>query len=169
MLHKKTPELLVCFDPGQTVGVSVWIKQKLVFCGYGRIDKDLGPKNILNNVYSGDLAGGTLIVERPMSYSLKGKRMLVNPNDLLQTDFRAGLLSGYYLGKGMDIEEIRPPSLWKGQVPDDVILERVLDKTSDTERELIWEAKSARAKKLDHNMIDAIGMGLWRLNRWRKQ
>lgn len=169
MLHKKIPELLVCFDPGQTVGVSVWIKQKLVFCGYGKIDKYLDQKNILNNVYSGDLAGGTLIVERPMSYSLKGKRMLVNPNDLLQTDFRAGLLSGYYLGMGMDLEEIRPPSLWKGQVPDDVILERVLEKTSDKERELIGEAKSARAKKLDHNMVDAIGMGLWRLNRWRKQ
>jgi len=156
------PKLLICFDPGAICGFSVWVGGKLTACGYGKHAKFMEEP-----VHPGRLVGGVFLVERPVSYP--GKRMKVDPNSLMQTDFRAGELSVLYRLLGMQCEEVRPPSAWKGQVPHEEIEERVLDRVTDEERLLIHASKSARSKGLDHNLIDAVGIGLWRLRRWRKK
>lgn len=156
------PEILICFDPGSDCGYSVFIKEILVACGYGKHAKFLSEP-----VWEGDLKGGVFLVERPKSYP--GKRRLVNPNSLMQTEFRAAELTQLYRMQGMVCEEVSPPSVWKGNLEHDLVEERMFECLLPEERSLIYQAKSARSKKLDHNMVDAVSIGLWRLRRWRQR
>lgn len=57
------------------------------------------------------------------------------------------------------------PKTWKGQVPKDIMLERIVSKLDDEEKSLLEVKKYAKYKK--HNVIDAIGLGLFKLERLR--
>jgi hypothetical protein len=57
------------------------------------------------------------------------------------------------------------PKVWKGQVPKDIMLERIVSKLSEDEKVLLESKKYAKYKK--HNVIDAIGVGLYKLERLR--
>jgi hypothetical protein len=52
------------------------------------------------------------------------------------------------------------PAAWKGQVPGDAFLSRILDRLDTTERACVDVSKSTA-----HNAIDAIGLGLFHLGR----
>lgn len=57
------------------------------------------------------------------------------------------------------------PKTWKGQVPKDIMLNRIVAKLSDTEKQILESKNYIKSKK--HNVIDAIGLGLFKLNRLR--
>lgn len=161
------PELLVAFDPGGHAGFAVFVKGRLVKCGHGKHHKFLAAPVWK---YS---KGGVFIVERPKSYP--GKKSKQDPNALMQTDFRAGEITQLYRMSGYSLEVVCPPNEWKGTIgkPEKgeqyEIERRVLDRLDDEERALLYQSSSAKSGSLDDNMIDAIGIGLWRLRRWRKK
>ncbi len=161
----KPPPLLVVFDPGGKLGYAVFVNGRLVKCGYGKHHR------FLSEPVWPYKKGGVFIVERPMSYP--GKKSKQNPNDLMQTDFRAGEITQLYRMQGYEIEQVRPPNEWKGTIgkPEKgeqyIIEARVLERLDEEETTLLYESGSASSGELDDNMIDAIGIGLWRLMRWR--
>ena len=55
------------------------------------------------------------------------------------------------------------PKTWKKQVPKDIMLDRIVSKLDTTEKTLLDAKEYAKYKK--HNVIDAIGLGLYKLER----
>lgn len=161
------PPLLVVFDPGGKLGYAVFVHGRLVACGHGKHRQHLA---VPVWKYS---KGGIFLVERPKSYP--GKKSKQDPNALMQTDFRAGELTQLYRMCGYEVEEVCPPNAWKGTIGKPEageqyeIERRVLERLDEEELELLYQNSSAKSGKLDDNMIDAIGIGLWRLRRWMKK
>ena len=159
------PPVLVVFDPGGKLGYAVFVHGRLVKCGYGKhhqfLEQPIWPH----------CKGAVFLVERPKAYP--GKRSKVDPNALMQTDFRAGELNQLYRMHGFELEVVSPPNEWKGSIgkPEGdeqyEIEARVLARLDAEELALLYQSSSARSDKLDDNMIDAVGIGLWRLRRWR--
>ena len=57
------------------------------------------------------------------------------------------------------------PADWKGNVPKDVMTERIRRALTDEERARIEKCPAS----LMHNVLDAIGIGLWKLGRINKK
>jgi len=55
------------------------------------------------------------------------------------------------------------PKTWKKQVPKDIMLTRIESKLNDDEKNLLDNQKFAKYKR--HNVVDAIGLGLYVLDR----
>lgn len=157
-MSKKPLDLLIAFDPGGTTGGAVFVHQRLVKCGYWDADKI--PFPLWNYA-----AGGVVQIEFPIAYP--GARSKEDPNDLLRNAWRGGYIARGYRDAGFTIEEVFPVK-WKGTVPKDVVQERVLEGLQESEKALMYSTISSRSrlKKLDHNMVDAVGQGLWRLDRY---
>lgn len=103
-----------------------------------------------------------VLVESQMIYP-NGKAE-VPDNDIVKLARKAGELAGWYSVLGTRREYVLPRT-WKGTVPKAIVEKRVLAVLDEQETLLIYSTMSARAKKLDHNMVDAVGIGLWRLGR----
>ncbi len=88
----------------------------------------------------------------------------VDPNDLIDVTFTAGVVTGivYEKTKGPTITNVRPYE-WKGQRPKKVDNAFTFKLLYDRERQLIEQSKVPKSKR--HNLLDAIGIGLWRLDR----
>ncbi len=101
-----------------------------------------------------------LVIEWPQVYRLGG-RAGADPNDLLGLAAVAGALCV----RACDpVVNTYKPAEWKGQVPKEVHHARILRFLSDTEKKAI--PKLAKSKL--HNVLDAIGLGLFHLGRTGK-
>lgn len=163
---KEKPKWLLCIDPGAVTGYALYFKGRLVCCGYGLFDKVVD-MDLLQGV--SDYREVTVLFEHPISYS--GPRSKSDPNKLFVNVARMGELRYKYRTLGCRIEQAYPVQ-WKGNIPkpekaeDEYVIEtRLLALLSPEEKKLIYRSNSARARRLDHNMIDAGGMGAWRLGR----
>jgi hypothetical protein len=98
-----------------------------------------------------------LVLEYPMIYPHgKTKR----PNDIVTLAYAAGRLTANVpLNK---IKKIHPRD-WKGTIDADLVTNRILERLTPGERALIPDIP----KDLLHNVIDAVGLGLWDLQRMR--
>lgn len=56
------------------------------------------------------------------------------------------------------------PRLWKGQVPKDCHHARILAGLTATQRRSVEAALAKVAPSLRHNLLDALGLALWRLS-----
>lgn len=97
-----------------------------------------------------------LILEIPQVYTqnkLKG-----DPNDLVDVASMASCLAGAF---GPEARVMRYwPADWKGQVPKVIMTNRIKEKLSKDERARV---ELPSAKGLQHNVWDAIGIGLYHL------
>lgn len=85
-----------------------------------------------------------------------------DPNDLLAlVGVSVGICALY---AGADVSSYLPAQ-WKAQMPKGVAHERVLARLSAEERNEIWLPS---AKGLQHNVLDAIGIGLHHLGRFER-
>jgi hypothetical protein len=91
-------------------------------------------------------------VEVPQIY---GPRQQKRPNDLIKVALLVGALGGL-LPESLPIKEYRP-SNWKGQVPKKIMVERIKAKLSAEERGRVLLPS---AKSEEHNVYDAVGIGL---------
>jgi hypothetical protein len=166
--RRVVPEWLLCIDPGGIMGWALFHRGRLVACGYGPhdriIDEELLPRGVRKV---------TVLFEIPIAYP--GPKSKTDPNDLIRTGIRVGEFKQKFRVRGFTIEECYPNE-WKGNIPKPekasepyVITDRVLEKLDEGELKLLYESKSARATKLDYNLSDATGMGLWRCRRWKTQ
>lgn len=97
----------------------------------------------------------TLVLEYPQIY--RGRRAN-NPNDLLTLALVDGMIAGLF-GK---TPVCYLPHAWKGSVNPDVCVERVKVSLSASETPRVVPC----AKSLQHNVWDAIGIGLFHLGRF---
>lgn len=95
----------------------------------------------------------TLVIERPQVY--KAQFLKGDPNDLVDLALMGGALSGILHGK-CRATLFYLPCEWKGQVVKAAMNARIKKRLSeDEQRRIDWPAKS-----LQHNVWDAIGIGL---------
>lgn len=96
-----------------------------------------------------------LIVEHMVKYPGMDK---INVNDLLDVQTVAAMIAASNSGT----ISVYPPQ-WKGNVPKKIMTERIKKLLTSKERAILdagdWP------KSLEHNVVDAIGIGLWRLGR----
>jgi len=110
------------------------------------ITKTLGLQNTMNSL--------ELVLEMPQIYAHK-RRKQNDDNDLLQLAYVNGLISGAMCLKPVLIQ----PRCWKGTVAKDVMTRRIETWLSPTE----WQRVGEKRKTKRHNVIDAIGLGIYYL------
>ena len=142
--------MLLSIDPGADAG---WARfsdaGKLVACG-------------LNE---GAIHAGTsrAVIERPMIYP--GGRQKARPADVITLAVRAGEWGGRVESFLSITPEYVEPSTWKGQVPKDVHQLRIWARLAPDEQELVATAGRGVSASKRHNIVDAVGIGLWALGR----
>lgn len=85
-----------------------------------------------------------------------------DPNDLIQVAEQLGELLSLYRARGCNVSTVAPRT-WKGTVPKDKHQPRILSKLTPAELALV--PKMPRAKRPEHNAVDSVGLGLWKLGR----
>lgn len=96
------------------------------------------------------------IVELPRVYGRGGKG---DSNDLVNLATVCGALC-------VALTELSPsfvyPGQWKGEVPKEVMMRRIIGRLSPEE---LAAVALPRARGLQHNVFDAVGIGLWAIGR----
>lgn len=142
------PLILLSVDPGvNSSGLAFWRGDKLAQVEF------MAPTG-------GHFDGPTidnLIIELPQVY--QGRAQKGDPNDLVNLAFEVGRIVAT-----LDIPfETVKPRQWKGTVKKEIMLKRILSKL--TNEELLLIKGLGLSKSQEHNCIDAIGIGLWKLGR----
>lgn len=118
---------------------------------------------ILTSCYTGlppvILRWDLIVIERMQWRGVKSKE---NVADLLLVAELVGEYKKLYEMHGLTVELVWPTT-WKGSVPKGIHQKRILSKLLPGERELIH--RHPREKKSNSHVVDAIGIGLWKLGR----
>ncbi len=134
---------MICVDPGvKACGVAIFEGGWLQRAFYA-------PKEKCKLLKSEQL-----IIEMPRIYPGSGQQK-GDLNDLLNLATVVGYAEAHF----KQAERVYPAT-WKGQVPKKIMTARILASLTVAERARI---QSAGAKT--HNIVDAIGIGLWKLGR----
>jgi hypothetical protein len=144
--------MLLAIDPGETSGWAVFDAGRLEACGIGDVPTPT-PKTA---------AEVEVCIERPMIYP-HGKSE--NPNDLITLAVNAGEHGGRLRHAGCRAARYIRPFEWKGNTPKHISHQRIWAKLNDAERSLVDVAGKGMAPGKRHNMLDAIGIGLFVLGR----
>jgi hypothetical protein len=102
------------------------------------------------------LAARQVVIECPQVYM--GAKNKGDPNDLIDVAVTVGALIAVYGAFSWDLHIVKPAT-WKGQTPKAVTKNRLQKQLSTAEGEIaMWS---------NHNVVDAIGIGCWKLGRYR--
>jgi hypothetical protein len=146
---------LIAFDPGaRSVAWASFEDGKLTRCGLER-DKNLGAA--LERRFRGIAA--RVVIELPQIYGRRDER---DPNDLIMVTVTVGRIVQVFGGDAQPAELVWPHD-WKGTVPKEIMLKRIVARLDENEREILEAANAPRS--LRHNVIDAAGLGIWALGR----
>ena len=99
-----------------------------------------------------------LAIECPQVYP----NQPVPPNDLITLAIQVGRYAQLALGFGSRVTTVLPHE-WKGNMPKDVCAARIMKALSAEERAIVDAVKLPKTKR--HNMLDAIGIGLYAFRR----
>ena len=152
---------VVGIDPGtKALGWAIFRNEKLSECGLIRSASLHCMSEQLVKKFAGT-SGDLAVIEVPQVY----RHSPGDPNDLINVS----VISGAALAAcaGFDTVELPRPKRWKGSVPKDVHNRRVLAKLSNRERCVLQEC--GVPKYLLHNVIDAIGLGMWGVDAYRRR
>ena len=149
---------LIAVDPAKlSVGWAAFEGARLRSCGLirqlerGSFLLDLG------RMFA-DLEGPEVVIEVPQVYQQRS--WAGDPNDLIDVALTAGSVQGF--ARLCRTILVRPRQ-WKGTRSKSVCNKLTLKSLDEGER-LIYE-RIAVPRHLRHNVLDAIGIGLWRLER----
>lgn len=106
-----------------------------------------------------------IVVEVPQVYVARSG---APPGDLVDVAVMAGLVIGLAVSKGAEIVQTPRPAEWKGQVPKAVLHSRLWSLLSAVEEASLRADLSAVATSKRHNVLDAVGIGLWALRRMER-
>jgi hypothetical protein len=154
------PRELLCIDPGATTGCAFFHDGLLTASWAKPFEKAL--------TSFATIPLSIIVIEVPQVY--RGPKAQSTPNDLLVTSYRAGRLAQAALGDAIhrDRAEIETvlPNAWKGTIPKPVHHKRVLSVLSSWELEILGIITPPNKNgKWQPDMLDAVGLGLWRLKR----
>lgn len=142
--------MLLAIDPGTDTGWAVFDSaRRLKACGLG------DPRDC----HWTDLAK-RVVIEQPKIYPNGGTK---NPNDVLKLAVKAGEWSGYF-GRIAEVQYVVPQD-WKGKVPKAIQNARDWDRLAPEEKAIVDAAARGMAASKRHNMLDAVGIGLWGVGR----
>ena len=102
------------------------------------------------------------IVELPQVYP----RSKVDPNDLIVLAASAGRARQAI---GWAKSSFVLPREWKKTLAKDTMLVRIVEALTDEERRVFFRVKDKLPEEAHGNIIDAIGIGLWKLGRLGRQ
>lgn len=149
---------LITIDPGVKTGVAVFEKGLLRHCGLLSYDNSQLFGYAIQGIF--ELSPpGRLVVEVPRIYNRK--RWKGDPNDLILN----AIIAGICIGKSAEYciaEEVHVTD-WKGQRPKDVDNAYTRKILSGDELAVLHNERIP--KSYEHNVVDAIGIGLWKLER----
>lgn len=154
---------LIAIDPGRTTGWAIFVDGGLRRAGT-RDSKD--PNYFREDTpwdhmpLGGLLTLDCVLVEVPRWYPRDHKDV----NDLIDLAVLVGELKRFYESQDFKVELVWPRT-WKGNVKKEIMTERILSRLKPDELALV--PLRPRAKTPDHNTVDAIGLGLWKLGRLR--
>ena len=131
---------LIAIDPGATTGWALFRHRNLVGCG-----KVSGSRAAVGGLPIADEA----VIERPVV-----RRGHPRADDLMKLGILAGQISAHYPHGRM----VKPEE-WKGQLPKDACWDRARRCLNADELSLVPQ---------DHNVRDAVALGLWALGRFKK-
>jgi len=101
-----------------------------------------------------------LVVERPQIYKAIDSK--ADPNRVTQLS----IIAGAAIGSIEHSKFFLPyPAEWKGQIPKDIHHKRLRKHLSEPELEVLDCDLFQHPKSLRHNILDAVGLGIWRLSR----
>lgn len=142
--------MILAIDPGKDKFALAWFDQvtaRFFSCDY--VTADQLPR------VAAQYAVSTLFLER--QYLTKKHP---RPMDIVELAFGAGLAKGLVVQAwGADVVEYQP-MVWKGNVPKEIMRPRILSKLDTQE-----VARIPKTLYKNHNVIDAIGIGLYGLRR----
>lgn len=133
-------------DPGACTGWAVFDGATLVLCG------------VCDPAELSFRGGEKAVIERPDAH--RGREQKAKPESIATLLMLVGQYTERARVAGVSVQLVKP-SAWKGAVPKDVHQVRVLNELTSAER--IALADLSKTKR--HNMIDAIGLGLWSVGR----
>lgn len=148
---------LVAIDPGvKKCAIAVFVERKLEDAYYVNANLDSrsgGALNMVKQLEDTEFNDPEIVIERPQIYT--GAEAKGDPNDLLDLAFVAGYFRAHrsYL-----------PAEWKGQVPKEIHHKRLSEyfaESGDVDGFDVWK-RISKLKK-DHDLRDAVGLGLFHL------
>lgn len=148
---------LLSFDPGtQKIGWASFENGRLLLA-------DKSDRNVEWMAGAPDL----VLVEMPRWYPHERR---IDVNDLLDLSVVVGEIREHF--RRLCKVEFVWPRTWKGTVPKEVMSQRIYEAlTADEIARLPKRAvrrgrpHKGNAKDVDHNILDAVGLGLWKLGR----
>lgn len=151
--------VLLAIDPGACAGWAIFTESGLAACGITKTDcRSVQMAHPSHPTLEPD----TLAVELPQIYP----QIPGDPNDLITLAFLAGRMIEFQFSVARIRKlHIFKPREWKGQMKKDVCASRVWDRLTPDERVVCSRAGHAIADSYQHNMMDAIGIGLHALGR----
>jgi hypothetical protein len=138
--------MLLAIDPGVDQGWALFSDSKtLLGCGLGAPPSDPVSR---------------IIIERPHGHGNKAPI-----RDIITLAIRAGETGGVLREfRGVTPEYIEPAT-WKGSVKKKISHERIWAKLSTLEQDVVARAGGGIAASKRHNMLDAVGIGLFGVGR----
>lgn len=145
--------VVIAVDPGKVSGWAVFVDGQLHAAG--SFDGDFHPYLGKTPVpqYRGPIH---LVVELPHQGAGKADK-----GDIIRLSVRAGMVIA---AMGYPERTEIPANEWKGTVPKDMHGRRILDALLVPERLVLDRAGFLK----NHNVIDAVGLGLWKLRRMQR-
>lgn len=150
--------MLLSIDPATKdgrVGWALFDSNTLTACGRGA-----PPTNRLTAVTEA-------VIEHPVIYP-HGRTP--NPNSIVKLAVSAGEMAGVLMANGISVRYVEPRA-WKGTLDPNTCCRRAWGRLGATERVLAapFEPEpTGDIKGTKHNVLDAIGLGLFAVGRWRK-
>lgn len=144
---------MLAIDPGADMGWALFDGDALRSSGVG------APDGAVSRV-------DRVVLERPMIYP--PRRQKARPRDVITLALRAGEAAGLYARRYGVEPEYFEPDVWKGgSIDKDVHHPRVWAALTDAEKRIVSMAAERIPQRKQHNMLDAIGIGLFALGRNR--
>ena len=140
---------LISIDPGERAGIAYFQGEVLVKAEAVRSSEPFSGRR-----YSAD----RIVLEVPFAYPRSG----VDPNRLITLAVTAGRLAGRFSGR---VEKVYPRA-WKGQRPKHLDTMYTYDLLLPKEKRIVDDSTSLKMER--HNVLDAVGIGLWALKRRRR-
>lgn len=147
--------MILALDPGKTFGWALFDEaaRRLVDCG---VDDHKSPKREVSTIYCPRNGELSVLIEKPHKH---GKVPL---EDIIALAIRAGELGGQFSPSPVRYIE---PVEWKGNLPKEISHARIWAKLTPAEQNLVAVAAKGMAPSKRHNMLDAIGIGLFGVGR----
>ena len=138
---------LVAIDPGERAGIAYFHGGELLLAEAPQASRPMQePREKVKQA----------VLEVPFKYP----RDNIDPNRLITLAVTAGRLLGRFEAKGVLFVH---PRQWKGQRPKNVDIRYTYKLLSPNEQKVVDKATTLKTER--HNVLDAVGIGLWKLGR----